>query len=79
MSDFFMPSKKDDYITKYKNNVQNQNTQSDYWQNQSQKTMEQKQAQLDNRERYGVNVPDEYYDIFNKNVVLILRFFDIFC
>lgn len=66
MSDFFMPSKKDDYFTKYENNAQNPNTQSDYWQNQSQKTMEQKQAQLDNRERYGVNVPDEYYEVFNK-------------
>ena len=68
MSDFFMPTKRNDYFSKYENkdNTQNQNSQTDYWQNQSQKTMEQKQAQLDNRERYGVNVPDEYYDVFNK-------------
>ncbi|MBO7732245.1 MAG: hypothetical protein J6S67_06825, partial [Methanobrevibacter sp.] len=68
MSDFFMPTQKNDYFSKYenKNNNQNPNTQTDYWQNQSQKTMEQKQAQLDNRERYGVSVPDEYYDVFNK-------------
>ena len=68
MSDFFMPTQKNDYFSKYenKNNNQNPNTQTDYWQNQSQKTMEQKQIQLDNRERYGLNVPDEYYDVFNK-------------
>lgn len=68
MSDFFMSTKRNDYFSKYENkdNIQNQNSQTDYWQNQSQKTMEQKQAQLDNRERYGVNVPDEYYDVFNK-------------
>ena len=68
MSDFIMPNQKDNYFSKYenKNNTQNQSSQTDYWQNQSQRTMEQKQAQLDNRERYGVNVPDEYYDVFNK-------------
>jgi G:T-mismatch repair DNA endonuclease (very short patch repair protein) len=62
MSDFLLPTQKNDFWNQYENknnNVQNQNTQTDYWQNQSQKTMEQKQAQLDNRERYGVNVPDE--------------------
>ena len=69
MSDFLLPTQKNDFWNQYENknnNVQNQNTQTDYWQNQSQKTMEQKQAQLDNRERYGVNVPDEYYEVFNK-------------
>ena len=69
MSDFFMPTQKNDYWTKQENknsNVQAENTQSDYWQKQSQKTLEAKQAQLENRQRYGVNVPDEYYDVFNK-------------
>lgn len=69
MSDFLLPTQKNDFWNQYENknnNVQNQKPQTDYWQNQSQKTMEQKQAQLDNRERYGVNVPDEYYEVFNK-------------
>ena len=65
MSDFFMPTQnnketKEKEIEKYRNavnNVQNQEIEA---------FRQKKQQHLENWDRYGVNVPDEYYDAFNK-------------
>lgn len=71
MSDFFIPTQnKDDYWTKKQQETQTtlpqQNTQNDYWGQRSQVLQEQKEERLANYNRYGVDVPDEYYEQFNK-------------
>ena len=62
MSDFFMPTQNnvDQEAEKYRNavnSVQNQ---------EIEEYKQKKQQHLENCDRYGVNVPDEYYDAFNK-------------
>ena len=70
MSDFFIPTQKDDYWTKKQQEIQTslpqQNNQNDYWGQRSQALQQQKEEQLANYNRYGVDVPDEYYEQFNK-------------
>ena len=70
MSDFFIPTQKDDYWTKKQQETQTtlpqQNNQNDYWGQRSQALQQQKEEQLANYNRYGVDVPDEYYEQFNK-------------
>jgi len=71
MSDFFIPKQNnDDYWTKKQKETQTtlpqQNTQNDYWGQRSQALQQQKEEQLANYNRYGVDVPDEYYEQFNK-------------
>ena len=70
MSDFFIPTQKDDYWTKKQQETQTtlpqQNTQNDYWGQRSQVLQQQKEERLANYNRYGVDVPDEYYEQFNK-------------
>ena len=71
MSDFFIPTtNKDDYWTKKQQEAQTtlsqQNTQNDYWQTRTQAVVQQKEERLANYNRYGVDVPDEYYEQFNK-------------
>ena len=71
MSDFFIPTQNnDDYWTKKQKETQTtlpqQNTQNDYWGQRSQALQQQKEEQLANYNRYGVDVPDEYYEQFNK-------------
>ena len=62
MSDFFMPTQNnvDQEAEKYRNavnSVQNQ---------EIEEYKQKKQQHLKNWDRYGVNVPDEYYEAFNK-------------
>ena len=71
MSDFFIPTQnRDDYWTKKQQETQTtlpqQNTQNDYWGQRSQVLQQQKEERLANYNRYGVDVPDEYYEQFNK-------------
>lgn len=65
MSDFFMPNQKKNEIVnqeaeKYRteaSNIQN---------NEIEEYKQKRQEHLKNWDRYGVEVPDEYYDAFNK-------------
>ena len=70
MSDFFIPTQKDDYWTKKQQETQTtlpqQNNQNDYWGQRLQALQQQKEERLANYNRYGVDVPDEYYEQFNK-------------
>ena len=71
MSDFFIPTQnKDDYWTKKQQETQTtlsqQNTQNDYWKPKTEALQQQKEERLANYNRYGVDVPDEYYEQFNK-------------
>jgi len=71
MSDFFIPTQNNnDYWTKKQQETQTtlpqQNTQNDYWGQRTQAVQQQKEERLANYNRYGVDVPDEYYEQFNK-------------
>ena len=68
MSDFFIPTQNNnDYWTKKQQETQNaMPQQNDYWQQRTQAVQQQKEERLANYNRYGVDVPDEYYEQFNK-------------
>ena len=71
MSDFIIPkTNQNDYWTKkqqeFQTTLPQQNTQENYWDQRTQTVVQQKEERLANYNRYGVDVPDEYYEQFNK-------------
>lgn len=78
MSDFFIPktNNNDDYWNKVKQEAQTKPAQAqiqtesknDYWQKIAEPIKEQKQQHYENWNRYGIDVPDEYYEVFNKMI-----------
>ena len=76
MSDFFIPkTNENDYWEKRKQETasgqtttQPQDQQTDYWKKRAEPILQQKQEHYENWNRYGVDVPDEYYEVFNKMI-----------
>ena len=76
MSDFFIPqTNENDYWNKRKQEVSQQTTtpaqaipEDDYGKKRAEPILQQKQEHYENWNRYGVDVPDEYYEVFNKMI-----------
>ena len=71
MSDlFYIPEQNEDEWKKkkaaYDQNKSQINEQNDYWQKRIENVKQEQQKKVDNYNRYGVDVPDEYYEQFNK-------------
>ena len=76
MSDFFIPqTNQNDYWNKKKQELAAEQTTvpvsgqpTEYWKNKAEPILQQKQEHYENWNRYGVDVPDEYYEVFNKMI-----------
>ncbi len=70
MSDFFMPTQKNNYSVQNENENENRKRKSiftsDSMLTTDEEFQQQKQQRLANRQRYGVTVPDQIYEVFNQ-------------
>ncbi len=72
MSDFFMPTQKSEYWNKKQEEQKTQQadttgkTEGGFWDKKTESYNQAKEQHYGNWNRYGVEVPDEYYSVFNQ-------------